>query len=152
MILSIGFSSPFDGNLPADVMDRWNQAITFLSTTDQTTGRSPLETYALKELQLTQVIKDKEEAIQAIHDQVMYGDAAAKWAPVRRTETLELWQRANMPIWNAKVKDAWMDWVVQGRKLEVEHAFQSMGLSVPGSANPNIAGQPPISASTTGST
>jgi hypothetical protein len=41
--------------------------------------------------------------------------------PVQREKAFLEWKEREGKTWKKGVQDAWMDWVVNGRKMEVEH-------------------------------
>lgn len=80
-----------------------------------------VELYTQKQEQYTKAVEQKNKAFREAQE-------AAKAAPGNKTtkqqrEAYDLWVQENAKTWRARVQAAYMDWVITGKKEEVEYWF-----------------------------
>ncbi|KAG8690747.1 hypothetical protein FRC11_009364 [Ceratobasidium sp. 423] len=111
-----------DGSQMSEDQKRYNQAMKILSSElPDKPGRSLVELYAEKQTIYTKAVANK---TKAFHDALQI----AKDDPINRTPALirqayDKWISENARTYRNHVQAAYMDWVITGKKEEVEYWF-----------------------------
>ena len=98
---------------------RYQQAMDFLSTKVEGTGMNIVELYNKKQIAYTTVCSEKAKAFAEALEKAKASSSSNAVAQ----EHYEQWVQENAQLWRHKMQAAYMDWVITGRKQEVEYWF-----------------------------
>ncbi|CUA67527.1 Helicase with zinc finger domain 2 [Rhizoctonia solani] len=100
---------------------RYNQGMNILSSyVPEMPGVTLIELYTLKQAKYTEAVAAKDKAFNAALD---FANKRYPNSQAQANNQYERWVSENAPIFRNLIQSAYMDWVISGKKEEVEYWF-----------------------------
>lgn len=120
--LKQGTTVGIDGQGNTEDQQRYEKAMRILSSEQRDkSGMTLIELYAHKQKVYTHAVAEKNKAFNDALKRVQ--DDPDNTAPNLTREAYDKWVQENARIYRNYVQAAYMDWVITGKKMEVEYWF-----------------------------